>query len=135
MKEHIESIEEIDNYEHESFIGSMEGYEVKTNEQTIFVLIRNEQSCCESFGYLSSFEDKSDFIGAKLIKVDLVDKALNKKMWSEEKQHSLDEGDIVFVNFETDKGTFQLAVYNAHNGYYGHSVLVKSEKILLESCV
>jgi hypothetical protein len=43
-----------------------------------------------------------------------------------------DEGGIQFVDFVTDKGVFQLAVYNAHNGYYGHGILVaKDDEILL----
>lgn len=29
----------------------------------------------------------------------------------------------MFVDIKTDKGVFQLTVYNSHNGYYGHSVV------------
>ena len=42
-------------------------------------------------------------------------------------------GGIQFVDFVTDRGTFQLAVYNSHNGYYGHGILVlKNDEVLLE---
>lgn len=39
---------------------------------------------------------------------------------------------IQFVDFVTSRGTFQLAVYNSHNGYYGHGIIVaKDDEILL----
>ena len=43
-----------------------------------------------------------------------------------------EEGGIQFVTFKTNKSVFQLAVYNCHNGYYGHGIIVaKDEEILL----
>jgi len=35
-----------------------------------------------------------------------------------------DCGDAVFLNIRTNRGNLQFAVYNAHNGYYGHSAYV-----------
>ena len=31
---------------------------------------------------------------------------------------------VQFVNFKTNRGTFQFTVYNCHNGYYGHDITV-----------
>jgi hypothetical protein len=36
-------------------------------------------------------------------------------------------GTAYFVNFYTSKGMFQLAVYDSHNGYYGHSFYIVEE--------
>lgn len=34
---------------------------------------------------------------------------------------------VMFINIETTKGFLQFVVYNEHNGYYGHSVLLVSK--------
>ena len=103
-----------------------EGYVIKTTEQEIKVGIDNYSSCCEQWGYLTSEDSLDDFIGAELLTVNLVDKALNVKVLD---ATSSDDIDIMFVNFETSKGTFQLVVYNIHNGYYGHEAVVISKKL------
>lgn len=111
---------------------TMDGYKVATDSDTYFVLIENGQSCCESWGYLTSEDDLGYFIGAELKNVVLTDTALNQER-VEKSDYYDDDGGIQFVDFVTDRGTFQLAVYNAHNGYYGHSILVlKNDTILLE---
>jgi len=110
---------------------SMDGYKVETDKHTFYVLIDNEQNCCESWGYFSSEDDLRQLIDATLLEVRLTDKALNTKT-VEESGYYEDEGGIQFVDFVTDRGTFQLAVYNAHNGYYGHGILVaRDDEILL----
>jgi hypothetical protein len=68
---------------------------------------------------VSSDDEFHEFIGAELLSVDIVDKALNKKT-----DIDVYEGGIIFVNIETSKGILQFAVYNEHNGYYGHSARV-----------
>lgn len=111
---------------------NQDGYRVKTDHHEFYVLISNGQSCCESWGYFSSEDDLQDFIGANLIEVKLTDVALNQKKVEESDCYS-DSGGIQFVDFVTDEGVFQLAVYNAHNGYYGHSITVlKDEEVLLD---
>ena len=110
MKEIIKSIAEVND--------DWEGFEVGTSTRTIRVCISNNQCCCESWGHLSSDDDLQQFVGAELIGVATVDTAMNKKT----DPGDLDEGDVSFVDFETDRGKFQLAVYDCHNGYYGHSV-------------
>ena len=109
--------------------GGFDGYKVSTDSHEILVLISNEQNCCENWGYFDTNDDASQYIGADLHNVRLTDTALSQAaldaaglMWHGE--IDLEEGGIQFVDFITDAGVFQLAVYNAHNGYYGHSVIV-----------
>ena len=117
----IKNIETIENVELENDLKSYDGYKVTTDQTNIFILISNRQYCCEGWGYLSSDDDLSQFMGAELKEVNLTDTGLNKinveKLW-------INEGGIQFVDFVTNKGTFQLAVYNGHNGYYGHFIKV-----------
>lgn len=108
---------------------SYEGFKIHTNEQEILVLIEDDQHCCEDAGYLSSFEDPKDFEDSDLLKIEIVDESLNKKEWHSKFQNGLDEGRAIFINFETSKGLFQLTVYNSHNGYYGHDVIIKSNQV------
>jgi hypothetical protein len=143
--ETIKGIEEVENIKNATLgvgggLGNMiaalrgysgyDGYAVETDKQTIFVLIDNFQSCCESFGYLASEDDLSYFVGAELREIAVVDEALNVRRVDEHLPYGLDEGGITFVNFVTDRGVFQLAAYNAHNGYYGHEVHIISEQLI-----
>ena len=111
---------------------NFEGYRINTDNSEIVVLIEDGTQCCESAGYFSSNDDLSDFIGADLQNVILTDKELNSIVI--EKVKELYEPEIQFVNFETNKGNYQLTVYNAHNGYYSHDILIKvNDKILDDS--
>lgn len=118
-----------------SGIRDMDGYKVETNSEMILVLIDNQQSCCENWGYMASDDDLSSFVGATLRDIELTDKRLEtwsltddeKKSEEDRKKHGwkeYDEGGIQFVTFKTSHGDFQLAVYNGHNGYYGHEIIV-----------
>lgn len=113
--------EEIENW---VYPNCWTGAIVTTTEQTISVLIANEANCCEKWGYLTSVDDPSEFVGAALVGVTITDIAL--KTYDHE---DLDEGNIMFVNIETDRGTFQIALYNAHNGFYGHEAKVESREL------
>ena len=107
-----------------------EGFIVTTDEQEIKVGIDNQQNCCESWGYLMSHDAIDEFIGAKLLDIKIVDAALNVKSYTEVVgEYGVDGGGTMFVNFETDKGTFQLVAYNAHNGYYSHDAVVISKQL------
>jgi len=101
-----------------------EGFHVLTNKRSIEVYISNDACCCESWGHLSSVDDPQEFVGAKLLSVTSVDSALNEKT----DPGDIDEGTVYFVNFKTDRGILQLAVYDNHNGYYGHSVQITGLK-------
>lgn len=103
--------------------GLMDGYKVKTDSTEILILIDNGQSCCESWGYFSSDDDLTRFIGATLTEINLTDVALSKSAVEKSDWYGGDGG-IQFVDFVTNKGVFQIAVYNAHNGYYGHGIVV-----------
>lgn len=81
---------------------SMDGYKVETDKHTFYVLIDNDQSCCETWGYLSSDDDLNYFIGANLLQIKVIDKALNQKDLIEKNYDIfLDEGNIQFVDFKT----------------------------------
>lgn len=127
MLEKIISIEEQVFKSGNKYSSTYEGYIITTDKQTIKVGITNDQSCCESFGYLSSEDDLSDFIGSKLLSISVVDEYLNSKDIPNSLEY-LDEGAAMFINFETSKGLFQLVCYNSHNGYYSHyAVLISKE--------
>lgn len=105
---------------------SYDGYQVITDKQTIKFGISNGQACCETWGYLATNDDLSDFDGAVLRSINIVDELLNVKKFEE---LELYEPDTFFVNFETDKGTMQFVAYNSHNGYYGHEVVIISDQL------
>lgn len=105
------------------------GYRVQTDKTKALVLVSDGQSCCENFGYITTNDDLKEFLGAEVLKIEVVDTALRKHDAIE----YMDEGEIMFVNFETDRGTLQLAVYNSHNGYYGHTAkLIIGEEAVKE---
>jgi hypothetical protein len=102
-----------------------EGYEIITENNKILVLIQDGQQCCERSGYFSSDDDLSEFIGANLREINLTDTALERIEIKEKEKLEDSQCSIQFVDFVTSKGTFQLAVYNSHNGYYGHDIMVR----------
>lgn len=110
--------------------GNYEGYIVTTNRRRIKLGISTGQSCCEVTGYFSSIENPLEFIGGRLMSVEVVDTLLNKERIDEVSY--LDQGDVMFVNFNTDIDTLQFTVYNSHNGYYGHEAVVEVEKVEVE---
>lgn len=118
MKEIITKIEEVND--------DWEGFRVTTSTRTIDVAISNSPNCCESWGHLASVENTNDYVGAELISVSVVDTAFNKLS----DPGDIEEGTATFVNFVTDRGTLQLTVYDAHNGYYGHSVKLSGLEVV-----
>jgi hypothetical protein len=144
----ITKIEELDNYEarpigpmegssgvragFSQMIGmlaghtSMEGFRVETSNHELLVLIDDQASCCESWGHVHSADDTSYYLGAELLSIRLTDTALNSTIIDRHgrAKYGFDEGGIQFVDLDTSKGKLQLAVYNSHNGYYGHGIVV-----------
>jgi hypothetical protein len=113
-----------------TFGDDLEGYVLKlTTGEELSIGIDSGQSCCEDYGYATTEDDLNSFIGAELLSYEVVNTELAV-------QHNkiadtdlfvipeLDSGDIVFLNVITDRGVLQFSVYNAHNGYYGHSAYV-----------
>ncbi len=132
MKEIIKQIIEVDNYkEDKDSWGHMAGFKVITNQQEILLLIDDESSCCEQWGYFWSDEDIKDFIGFELLKIEVVDTALDKEVLKKhvDVDDSWFEGGVMFVNFETNRGTLQFTAYNNHNGYYGHEAKIISKQL------
>ena len=106
-----------------------DGYIITTDSDTIKIGISNYQQCCESWGYLSSEDNLEKFIGSNLNDILVVDKAL--KVYQPFREIS--EDDAIFVNLLTNRGTLQFVVYNEHNGFYGHRVIVESKTFNLKS--
>ncbi len=113
----------------EQYFG-MSGYDVVTTEGTISMRIDNFQSCCEDWGYMMSEDNLEQFKQSDLLKVEVVNRDRVKQTFIDNMLKndvpidSLDEGGVMFINFETSKGLLQFVVYNAHNGYYGHDVKI-----------
>jgi hypothetical protein len=106
------------------------GYEITTDKQRVYLLIGDQQNCCESWGYFMSNDNLDEFVGAELREVKIVDDALNTRVVADNMPSwGLDFGDVMFVNLETSAGTLQFAAYNAHNGYYSHSAIVRSAQL------
>lgn len=105
----------------ERYARCYDGYTVTTDKQVIQLGISNGQSCCENWGYFMTNDNIEEFIGSNILSVDVVDDCLMK-----EKVPAIYEGGVMYVNIETNKGTLQFTAYNEHNGYYGHTAVVKS---------
>lgn len=105
-----------------------DGFRIRTNKQTIYVVIDNCQRCCEDWGYISTptADEVSELIGTKLLSIDIVNQSLNKTEFVSCPAY---EDDFMFVHFNTDRGVFELAVYNHHNGYYGHRAKLISQQL------
>lgn len=127
----IIEINELDSFKPEvdNSWSTFDGYEIKTDEEILTLLISNEQNCCEDWGNICSPDNIKDFIGAEIYKIDLVDDEYVKSPLLQKEIPHPDCLDCAFINFETDRGELQFAVYNNHNGYYGHEVIIKREKI------
>lgn len=116
---------------------NLEGFEVRTETDTHFVGISNFQDCCEEWGYLVTEDEPEEFVGCELLHVCYTGE-LHGELFTRaiEEIPSLDYGDVYFVTFETDRGSFQIAAYNSHNGYYGHKVAyLKNGKELHEELI
>jgi len=124
--------------------GSYDGYVITTTEHIFWVLISSYKKCCEEWGCITS-EDEDDigyYVGKRLLDVEVTDIAFNKRVLEHLDKAREDHIDYsgcvpeveqtVFVNFVTHVGEFQLVVYNLHNSYYGHEILLAyDDKVLM----
>lgn len=126
--------------------GIIESIEVKYDDTTLIVKtsdscyeaeIDTDRNCCEIFGgYIICEDDITNFVGAALLKITLTDVALNNYVINkinsiQNSHHSCDFHNIQFINFETSKGILQFVVYNCHNGYYGHDVIIRHDGMII----
>lgn len=81
-------------------------------------LFDDGQSCCES-RYMACADDLKQFIGAKLLSAEV------KSAPNQPDQYG--EHEVCFLDVTTDKGVFQVASHNEHNGYYG-GFLIRARK-------
>ena len=135
----MEKILSITEFDNKKFCKDYyEGFEIVTDQQTIYVGISNQSQCYEDWGYVSTIDNLEDFIGAELLDIVVVDEnliATSIKLKEIGQNIEDDEFGAIFVNFETSKGLFQLTMYNTHNGYYGHDVTIISNQLNQELCV
>jgi hypothetical protein len=132
MKDSMEKIIEIKDYEAKEGYTNVAGFEVVTDKQSIKLYIDNDSSCCEQWGYFWCNDNPQYFIGSELLGVSLTDTALNEAEMNANGLNPDDryfEGGIMFVNFETSEGTLQFVAYNEHNGYYGHEAKVRCTQL------
>lgn len=104
------------------------GYEIHTDQQVISFLIDNSAGCCENWGYITTEDTLSDFVGAVLLDIKLIDMdfeshPLTKGMYSTEMSYC-------FIDVITSKGVLQFVLYNQHNGYYGHTATITSKQLV-----
>ena len=128
----IKNIEEIEN-KNIPTLGKYNRYDgfviTFDNDTTLALIVSSGQSCCEQYGAVTTEENLQDYIGAEYIQHDIVDQqlAVRSNIIADSNIYdipSLDSGDIIFLNVQTDRGTLQFSVYNCHNGYYGHAAYV-----------
>lgn len=123
------------NYEGEKYDGviddNYDGFIIETDVNDFMIAINSTQDCSENFGHICSEDNLDTFIGARILNYN----AVKPETWEQIPLHLTKDIDYdkywheafeaAFIDFETDIGKLQFAVYNIHNGYYGHRVFVK----------
>lgn len=102
-----------------------DGWRITTTRDVIELLIENETSCCESWGYATAEDDPGVFIGAGVVRIDVTNSHWGTVSWCPN-PGDYDIFEAMFVTIVTDRGPFQIAAYNGHNGYYEHDVIARS---------
>jgi len=129
----IIGIHELDDYKLKNgdWMNYYGGFLIKTEGKDIHLLIDNSRICCENFGYISSNDDLSYFIGAEILDYKVIETDTYnelpiklKKVLKLGSEYDINVLDCSFIKFETDRGSFDLTVYNHHNGYYGHKIKI-----------
>jgi len=69
------------------------------------------QSCCEH-RYMRTDDKFEDFVGAKLLSMELKEAPTTTDEYG-------DEHEVQFLELMTSKGALTMASHNEHNGYYG----------------
>ena len=93
-----------------------EGLIIETDKGNIKLVIETGQNCCEQWGslFFETPDDVSDFIGAEILQIEDID--IN---------HDDEINNETQLRITTDRGIIQYAIYNEHNGYYGHGTILQ----------
>src|SRR5688500_16599576 len=83
-----------------------DGYLIQTSDQVIKIGISDFASCCEQFGYVTSEDDLSNYVGAEFLGLKVTDTELRKYTDAELPNWSLswNECSAMFVDVETSNG-------------------------------
>jgi len=122
----ILEIKEVEDVAFKGRYAKFDGYRLALSGFiSIYLLIENGQACSEEYGYISTNDNLQEFVGATILKIELSNEIELIDLTEIKKLSGLvkDEFYAEFITIYTSKGSFQLAVYNAHNGFYGHQVL------------
>ena len=82
-----------------------------TNGRSIRMADMGHQ-CCEN-RYMSTDDDLSEFVGARLLGIEVRDAP------SQTSADVYEDHDVSFLAVQTSKGEFVMKNHNEHNGYYG----------------
>lgn len=104
-----------------------DGVLIKTNRQEIKLLISSGQNCCENWGYLTTQDKPTDFVGAEVLEITMTDAGLKTKLLEELEADT--ECAMTFCTIKTSVGDLQFTAYNSHNGYYSHEVRIQSTQL------
>ena len=120
----IVKIEEVNNVNfNNNRYSNYDGFKIETEDEEIYFVIDNSQQCCENWGtYLYTPEDLREYIGADYLGYD---ESSCSEIENGLKSEYVESDEICFLNIHTSKGTIDFAVYNSHNGYYSHAVVLK----------
>ena len=100
-----------------------DGLMIETEEEEIYFVIQNGQQCCENWGtYLYTPETLEDYIGADYLGYT---ESTCEQIVNSLKNEYVNPDETCFLNIKTSKGVIDYAVYNSHNGYYSHDVVLK----------
>lgn len=83
---------------------------LKFEDGTTVEFYDDGQSCCES-RYMNTDDELKDYVGAKLLDASVRDGG------AKDENYGVTESQFLII--ETSKGSFTVANYNEHNGYYG----------------
>lgn len=118
-------------------VDGYEGFHVKSTKHSWWITIDMQRSCCEVFGYIASNDNFEDFFGLEISEVSVTDDIGNgefrtKALGADQGYYGNDDN-AIFVTFKFSTGeVLQFAVYNSHNGYYGHNIKVLRDHETLE---
>lgn len=94
------------------------GYKIIMNDsaKNIICKIENAHKCCEQWGVYTDAK-LNDFVGAEYRSIDIT---------KQEKEQYEQMGKII-ITIDTDRGKIIIELYNEHNGYYLHDVIIQTE--------